>query len=109
MPPGRWSSPPTRADDLGEPLAVVLDEADRALDDRDRAAVVDLEVDASKAGQGRIELEDAPDVGQAPAVDRLVIIPYEEHLVRGRRQEQRESKLGSIDVLHLVNEEMRAA
>ena len=75
QPPGGIRSWP---DDLGKPLAVVLDEADGALDHRDWAAVVHLEVDASQAPEVRIQGQHAADVGQAPAVDRLVVVADEE-------------------------------
>ena len=50
--PGRIGS---RADDLREPFAVVLDQPDRPFDDGDRAAMVDLKVDATEARERRIE------------------------------------------------------
>ena len=40
-----------RPDGLREPLAVVLDQADGPFDDRARAAIVDLEIDPTQAGQ----------------------------------------------------------
>ena len=74
-----------------------------------RAAVVHHEVDPAEARQRVGEAEDAPDVGESPAVDRLVVVADEEDPVRRRREEQRQPELGPVEVLGLVDEEMRAA
>ena len=98
--PGRGRRGPARPVaariDLGEPLAVVLDEPDGALDDRRRAAVVDLEVDPPQPGQRRVQGQDAPHIGQAPAVDRLVVVADEEDPVRrgGQQEGQRAAASG---------------
>ncbi len=97
------------ADHLREPLAIVLDEADRASDDRRRTAVVHLEVDAPQPRQGGVEREHSADVRQPPSVDRLVVIADEEDPIGGCGQQQRHPELGAIEVLGLVDEQMRAA
>ena len=94
-------------DRLGEPLVVVLDEPDRALDDRARTAVVDLEIDPPQTGQERLEPEDPTDIGQPPAVDRLVVVADEADVVRRGRQQQREVELQPVDVLRLVDQQRR--
>ena len=99
----------TRADPLGEPALVVLDETHGPLDDRTRTPVVDLQVHPSKAGQTTLERQDPPDIGQPPAVDRLVVVADEEDPVRGGGQEQGQIELGSIDVLDLVHEQLPTA
>ena len=48
---------------------------------RARTAIVDLEVDPPQPGQQRLEAEDPADVGQPPAVDRLVVVADEEDAV----------------------------
>ena len=96
----------SRPDRLGEPLAVVGDEAHRALDDRYRAAVVDGQVHPPQAWQRCAKVEHPPDVGQPPAVDRLVVVADEEDPVRRRREQEGEPQLGAVDVLDLVDEQV---
>ena len=75
-----------------------------------RAAVVD---DRGRPAAGPAALvgqaEDPADVGQAPAVDRLVVVADEEDPVRRRGEEQREPELGPVEVLGLVDEQVGAA
>ena len=104
--PGRRRPGPDR---LREPLAVVLDEPDGSLDDLAGAAVVDLQVDPAQAGQERLEAEDPPDVGQSPAVDRLVVVADEEDPVGRCGEQQGQPKLRPVDVLDLVDEQLPAA
>ena len=96
-------------DRLREPLPVVLDEPDGPLHDLARAAVVDLEVDPSQTRQERLEPEDPPDVGESPAVDRLVVVADEEDPVGRSGQQQGEPELGAVDVLDLVDQQLPAA
>ena len=95
-------------DALGEPLRVVLDESDRPLDDRRRAAVVDLEVDPAQSRQRRVEAQHPPDVGQPPAVDGLVVVTDQQDPVRRRREQQRQPELGPVHVLDLVDQQVGA-
>ena len=74
-----------------------------------RAAVVDLEVDPSQTRQERLEPEDPPDVGESPAVDRLVVVADEEDPVGRGGQQQGEPELGAVDVLDLVDQQLPAA
>ena len=109
----RREDQPTRrrrpgADRLVEPLRVVLDEPDRPLDDGPRAAVVDLEVDPPQPRELRRQTEDPPDVGQPPAVDRLVVVADEEDPVGRGRQEEREAELAAVHVLDLVDQQLLA-
>ena len=82
-------------DPLREPLPVVLDQPDRPRDDRPRAAVVRLEVDAPQPGQRGRQAQDASHVGQPPAVDRLVVVADEEHVVRRARRGAARAPAGS--------------
>ena len=84
----------------------MLDQPDGPLDDRRRTAIVDLEVDPPQAGERRVQGQDPADVGQPPAVDRLVVVADEEDPVRRRRQQQREAELRPVDVLDLVDEQV---
>ena len=86
----------------------MLDEANRPADDLRRAPVVRHEVDATEPGKGCREIQDTPNVGEAPCVDRLVVIADQEDPVAGSGEEQREPELAPIHVLHLVDEEMLA-
>jgi hypothetical protein len=54
------------------------DEADRPLDDRSGAAVVDGQVDPAQTGQARGQRDHAANVGQPPGVDRLVVVAHQE-------------------------------
>jgi hypothetical protein len=87
----------------------VLDEPHGPRKDGRRAAVVDLEVDPSEAGQARRQAQDAPHVGEPPAVDALVVVADEEDPIRRRRQEQGQRQLAPVDVLDLVDQEVGAA
>ena len=95
-------------DPLGEPLLVALDQADGSLHDLARAAVVHFEVDTAEAGQVLDEAQDPPDVGEPPAVDRLVVVADQKDAVGGRRQQQCQTELCSVDVLDLIDEELPA-
>ena len=61
-----------------------------------------------KPGQHGLEAEDPADVGQPPAVDRLVVVADEEDAVGRRGEQQGEPELRSVDVLDLVDEQMGA-
>ena len=86
----------------------MLDQAHRALHDGPRAPVVRLEVDPSQARQGARQAENPSHVREPPAVDRLVVVAHEEHVVVRRREQQGELQLGPIEVLRLVDEQPRA-
>jgi hypothetical protein len=66
----------------------VLDETDGSVDDHPRAAVVHFEVHAAEAGQRVRETEDATNIREAPAVDRLVVVADEEDPVRRCREHE---------------------
>ena len=57
----------------------------------------------------RLEVEDSPDIRQAPAVDRLVVVADEEDPVRRGGEQQRKPKLRAVDVLDLVDQQLSAA
>jgi hypothetical protein len=59
-------------------------------------------------GQRGREAEHTTHVGQAPAVDRLVVVADEEDPVGRRGEEQRQVELRAVEVLRLVDEEVRA-
>src|SRR5437899_494465 len=78
-------------DPLAEALAVAFDEPHGPLDDRPGTSVVRHEVDAPEVRQGRPEVEHPTDVGEPPAVDRLVVVADEEDSVLGRREQEGET------------------
>ena len=98
------------ADDLREALHVVLDQPNRPIEDRRRTAVVRLEVDPQEARQRLVgEAEQSAHVREPPAIDRLVVVADEEDPVRGCGEEEGQPELRPIEVLGLVDEQMRAA
>ena len=92
-------------DALHEPLRDVLHQPGCSSHDLRRAAVVGGQVDPSQAGQTRREIEDPPDVGQPPGVDRLVIVAHQEDVPRLAGEQQCQLQLGPVEVLRLVDEE----
>ena len=86
----------------------MLDESHGARDDGRRTSVVRHEVHAAKARQLGCQPKDPANVGEAPAIDRLIVIAHEEDAVGRRRKEESEAKLAAIDVLHLVDQELAA-
>ena len=89
--PGRARAGPAHpagADPLREPLRVVLDEPDRTLDDRHGQRWLTSRSTRRSPGKRSSEGQHATDIGEAPAVDRLVVVADEEDPVR-RRGEQR--------------------
>ncbi len=87
----------------------MLHEADRPGQHGCGASIVDRQVDAPEAGQGRRKAQDPAHVGQPPAVDALVVVADEEDAVRRGCQEQRQPELARVHVLDLVDEQVRAA
>ena len=85
---------------------VVFHEPDRALHDRPRTAVVHLQVDPSKVRETVVQGKDPPNVGEAPAVDGLVVIADQEDPVRRCGQEQRQVQLGAVHILDLVDQQL---
>ncbi len=59
---------------------------------------------ASQARQRAGEPEDSPHVREPPPVDRLVVVPDEEHAVGGRREEEGDLELRAIEVLRLIDQ-----
>ena len=55
---------------------VVADDRVRRIEDLARGAVIPLEPHHDGAWEVLLELEDLPDVGAAPAVDRLVVVAH---------------------------------
>ena len=103
--------PSGRAHDrLREPLAVVLDEPDGAPTTVRRAAVVDVSRSTRRRpGQVAGEAEDPPDVGEPPAVDRLVVVARRGRSgCAGAASSSASSELRPVEVLRLVDEEVRA-
>ncbi len=96
---GREDSRPDGArpseDPLGEPLLVPLDHPDGSLDDRRRAAEVRDQVVPSKTRQPFGDRKDAPDIGQPPAVDRLVVVADQEDPVLGGGQQAGRARAGT--------------
>ena len=95
-------------DALGEALKVVLHEPDCGRHHGRWAAIVDLQVHAPEPGQRGRQPEDTSDVGEPPAIDRLVVVTDQEDAVLRRGQQERHPELARIDVLDLVDQEVRA-
>ena len=105
----RPGAPRPGADRLGEPLAVVLDEPDRAPRRPSPGSGSSRRGRPAAGPAARRRGQDAPDVGQPPAVDRLVVVADEEDPVRRRGEQQGQPELGPVEVLGLVDEQVRAA
>ena len=106
---GLRGAPGRRVDPLLEALGIDGDQAPRSSDNRGRASIVGGELHPSC---GRVELgepEDAPHVGQAPGVDRLVVIAHHEQVLLGLGQDPDEPQLGGVDVLELVDRQVAEA
>ena len=97
-----------RHDLLREPLGIAGDQADCTRDDRARAAVIGDEVDPPQARQRVGHRQDAPDIGQSPAVDRLVVVTDQEDAMGRRGQPEGQLELAPIDILDLVHEQVAA-
>ena len=61
-----------------------------------------------RPGKRRIQREDATHVGQAPTVDRLVVVAHEEDPMGRCREQERQTELRAVDVLDLVDKQMGA-
>ncbi len=77
----------------------------RSSHDLGRAAVVRLEVHATQAGQATRQVEDAPDVREAPGVDGLVIVADEEDVPLIAGEQDGKVQLRPVEVLRLIHEE----
>ena len=104
-----WREAVGSPDRLREALAVDRDHACRRLDHRGRASVVRREHHAPRRRVVVREAEDSADVGEAPRVDRLVVVADDEEVVLRRRQHPDEAELGGVDVLELVDADVREA
>src|SRR5207249_8518112 len=91
---------------LRKPRAVHRNKPDGPLDDGGGAAVVCLEVEAAQPRQLGRQREDSPDVRQPPAVDRLVVVADQENPICRCGQQQGQSELATVDVLHLVDQQL---
>ena len=73
-----------------------------------RAAEVRDQVVRRRPGSRSARSQDPSDVGQPPAVDRLVVVADEEDPVGRRGDQERQLELGSVDVLDLVDQQLAA-
>ena len=89
-------------------MPVVREQHPRAVDDRRRTAVVDLERVIGRAGEVVGEVDEERGIGAGVAVDHLVVVADAEHVVRGRGHEPHEQEVRGPQVLELVDEQVPA-
>ena len=108
--PGCGAGPGGRsAQAFRHPFDVRRDESVRRDHHPGRTSVVRFEDDAPGVRVADRELENAPHVGQAPGVDRLVVVTHHEQVALRLRQQPDELHLGRVDVLELVHEHVVVA
>ena len=93
---------------LGDPAVVVAEQRAGAVDDLDRAAVVDGQRVGDGAGEQPLVVDEERRVGAGVAVDALVVVADAEHVERRQRQQAHEQHVGRREVLELVDEEVAA-
>ena len=85
---------------------VVADEMVRRVQDHGRGTVVLLHPDHTALRIIRFEVEDIPDVGSPPGIDRLVRVPDDRDLFAGGGQQPGKAILGMIRVLVFVDQDI---
>ena len=79
------------------------------VEDQLRRAVVPLELHDRRVGVVALEVEDVPDVGAAPAVDRLVVVADDREVAVLRGERPDPQVLRPVRVLVLVDVEVAPA
>ena len=92
------------AERLAEPPLIVGDEAGSCAEDVGGGAVVTLEPDDLGAWEVGFEAEDVVDLGAAPAIDRLVVVPDAADVPAALGQQTQPQILGDVGVLILVDQ-----
>ena len=85
---------------------VGADDDVREVEHLGRAAVVLLEAHDVRLGKVLVEVEDVPDVGAAPAVDRLVVVTDDADVAVAAGEQLDELVLRAVGVLVLVDEDV---
>ena len=88
------------------PLRVARHDRVGRVEDQLRRAVVALELDDRRVGVVPLEVEDVPDVGATPAVDRLVVVADDREVAVLRRERPDPQILRPVRVLVLVDVEV---
>ncbi len=93
------------ADGLGDPPAIVTQQAVGSLDDAGGTAVVDLERVVAGTWEPPIEVDQPARIGAVVPVDRLVVVADAEHRPTPRREQPHQQHVGRREVLELVDEQ----
>ena len=88
-----------------QPFAVVRDDPVGGLKDMGGRAVVFLQTDDLCAGEILLKAQDVANLGSAPAIDRLIIIPHDADVGMARRQKPEPQILGDVGVLVLIHKD----
>ena len=107
-PSGRRVAGRARVDLLGDAPMVVAEQRAGAVDDLDRAAVVDGQRVRHGAGEQPVVVDEERRVGAGVAVDALVVVADAEHVEGGQGEQPHEQHVGRREVLELVDEEVPA-
>ena len=93
---------------LGDPAVVVAEQRAGAVDDLDRAAVVDGERVRRGAREQLGVVDEERRVGAGVAVDALVVVADAEHVERRQGQQAQQQDVGRGEVLELVDQQVAA-
>ena len=88
---------------------VARDDRMGGVEDQLGRPVVLLQLDDGRRRPVALEIEDVPEVGAAPGVDRLVVVADDAEVVVGRRQRPDPQVLGAVRVLVFVDVEIAPA
>ena len=95
-----------RPDLLVDATDVVGEQRAGGVDDRRRAAVVDLERVLLRAGEVLAVVDEEPRVGARVTVDDLIVVADAEHVVAGCREQPQEQHVRGCQVLQLVDQQV---
>ena len=98
-----------RAQRLAHALRVRADHDVGQLENLRRRAIVLLEAHDRGVGKVLVEVEDVPNVGAAPAVDRLIVVADDAHVAVAAAEQLDQLVLRAIRVLILVDEDVPKA
>jgi len=99
----RITSESFRTERFPLPVDVLRDDMVRRVEDSLRGAVITLETDRPRRGERILEVEDVPDVGPSPTVDRLIVVSDHHEVGVSTGHEFDEAELRPIRVLILIN------
>ena len=75
------------------------------VEDVGRRAIVLLEPNQPRADEFLLEIENVTDIRAAPAIDRLIVVPYDHNVAVRAAEQLDELKLGAVSILILVDED----